>query len=155
LGFAVRVVVGRASNNVENEGMRKRNRFRNYLSIEALVIVLVIISFRFIPDKKMASILTSLLFIGSSAGILFWETKFSDFKKRPSFWGALGFLLLSALPVFGMRLLNWDIPFDEIQIAGVTGAQMHKASNYVFMLMMACFFVDSYLQQVKDRESES
>lgn len=133
---------------------RKRNRFRNYLSIQAFVIVLVILSFRLIPDKKLASVLTSLLFIGSSAGIMFWEMKFKGFKKRPSFWGALGFLGLSALPVFGMRLLYWDLPFDEIQIAGITGAQMHKASNYIFILMMVCFFVDSYLQQIKDREQQ-
>lgn len=134
--------------------MRKRNRFRNYLSIEAFVIVLVLVGFRVIPDKKLASVFASLLFIGSSAGIMFWEMKFPGFKRRPSFWGALGFLVLSALPVFGMRLLYWDIPFDEIQIAGVTGAQMHKASNYVFILMMVCFFIDSYLQTVKDRESQ-
>jgi hypothetical protein len=135
--------------------MKKRNRFRNYLSLEALVIVLVILSFRIIPDKKTASMITSFLFIASSIGIAYWETRYPEFKKRPSFWGPLAFLIFSALPVFFMRISHWDMPFDEIQVAGVSGAEMHKYSNYVFILMMMCFFIDSYLERIKEREREN
>jgi len=136
-------------------GMKKRNRFRNYLSLEALVILLVILSFRMIPDKKTASMVTSFLFIGSTLGILYWETRYPDYRKRASFWGALGFLLLSALPVFFMRIFNWDLAFDDILVAGVSGAEMHKISNYIFMMMMLCFFVDSYRERLKERELAS
>lgn len=135
--------------------MKKRSRYRNYLSLEALVILSVILSFRIIPDKKTASIVTSFLFIASSAGIMYWETRYPGFKKRASFWGALGFLLFSALPVFLMRVLNWDMPFEEIQFLGISGAEMHKISNYVFILMMVCFFIDSYLERVKEKEREA
>jgi uncharacterized membrane protein len=134
--------------------MKKRNRFRNYLSFEALVILLVILSFRVIPDKKTASMVTSFLFIGSSLGILYWETRYADYRKRASFWGVLVFLVFSAIPVFLLRVLNWDMAFDDIQVAGITGTEMHKFSNYVFILMMICFFIDSYLERIRERERE-
>ena len=132
--------------------MRKRNRFRNYLTFQALVILLVIAAFRFIPDKKAASVVTSLLFIGTSVAILWRETRFPDYRKRASFWGVLFFLLVSALPIFALRLIYWDMSFEEISLAGVSGADMHRASSYVFILMMVCFFIDSYLEQVKERQ---
>lgn len=135
--------------------MKKRSRFRNYLSVEALVVALVLLAFKVIPDKRTASLITSFLFIASSAGIVYWETRYADFKKRPSFWGAATFLVLSALPIFALRLIYWDLPFDEIQVAGVTGAEMHKISNYVFILMLVSFFIDSYLEQVKSKEEQS
>lgn len=131
---------------------RKRNRFRNYLSLEALVVVLVILAFKVIPDKKMASMLTSALFILSTLAIIYWESRYPDFQKRPSFWGAVTFLVVSALPIFAVRLIYWDLPFDEIRVGGITGAEMHKISNYVFILMLVSFFIDSYLAQVKARE---
>ncbi len=135
--------------------MKKRNRFRNYLSLEVLVIVLVTLSFRVIPDKKTASMVTSFLFIGSSLGILYWESRHADYRKRASFWGVLVFLVFSAIPVFLLRVMNWDMNFDEIQVAGISGAQMHTAANYVFMLMMMCFFIDSYLERLRESQSEA
>jgi len=132
---------------------KQRSRFRNYLSLEALVIFLVLICFQVIPDKKAASIVASFLFLSSSSLILYWETKFPDFKKRPSFWGTLIFLVASVLPIFILRLLYWELPFDQIQLGPITGAEMHKASNYLFMMMMLCFFVDAHLERVKAKEN--
>jgi hypothetical protein len=132
--------------------MKKRNRYRNYLSLEAAVIVLVILCFKFIPDKKTASIFTSLLFLGSSLGILYWESKFAGYLRRPSFWGVMTFLILSAIPVFGLRMVYWDLPFEQIQVAGLTGQDFHQFSNIVFLLMLVCFFMDSFTENVKARQ---
>lgn len=132
---------------------RLRNRYRNYLSIEAMVIILVIACFHFIPDKKWASVITSFLFIGSTGGILFCEWRSPGHCRRPSFWGALLFLFVSAIPIFVIRLIIWELPFDQIELLGVRGPQMHQFSNYVFMIMMVCFFADSYLETVKAREA--
>ncbi|MEZ0392794.1 MAG: hypothetical protein ACAH59_11310 [Pseudobdellovibrionaceae bacterium] len=133
--------------------MKKRNRFRNYLSLEALVILLVIGSFKVIPDKRTASLFASFLFISSSLAILYWETRTENFKKRASFWGALGFLVFSALPILALRLIYWEMPFEEIQMGPITGADMHKYANYVFFLMMVCFFVDAQMERVKEKEN--
>ncbi len=130
---------------------RIRNRYRNYLSVQALVILLVIITFKVVPDKKWASVLTSLLFISVPSAIAYWEARFEGYKRRPSYWGSVFFLVFSALPIFLMRLIFWDMPFDQIEVLGVTGTWMHQASNMVFMLMMVCYFVDSYLETTKAR----
>jgi predicted ferric reductase len=134
--------------------MKKRNRYRNYLSLEAAVIVLVILCFKLIPDKQTASVITSLLFLGSSLGILYWESKFAGYLRRPSFWGVITFLVLSAIPVFGLRLVYWDLPFEQIEVAGFTGPQLHQFSNIVFLVMLVAFFVDSYTENVKARQFE-
>lgn len=135
--------------------MKLNSRFRNYLRLEALVVVLVMLSFRFIPDKKIASLIASTLFIVSTCGILYWEMRLPNFRKRPTFWGALVFLLVSVLPIFSLRLIFWDQPFDQIQIGGMTGAEIHKASNSVFILLLLCIFIDSYLEGVRNREKST
>lgn len=135
--------------------MKQRSRFRNYLSLEAFVILMVLLSFRVIPDKKMAALVASGLFLVSTGLILYWETRFADFKKRPSFWGAAVFLAFSVLPIIALRLIYWDLPFDEIRVGPWTGADLHRTSNYFFMGMMVCFFVDAHLERVKQKENES
>jgi hypothetical protein len=134
--------------------MKQRSRYRNYLSLEVLVVVLVVAAFRVIPDKQMASVVTSLLFLGSSLGILFWEKRYEGYQRRPTYWGTLVFLFVSALPIFLLRLIYWNVPFDQIHFLGVPATQMHQASNYVFILMLVCIFIDSYTEQVKMRQQE-
>lgn len=134
--------------------LQKGNRYRNYLRLEVLVVLLVMACFRLVPDKKIASLIASSLFIVSTLGIMYWErTHTAEYQKRPTFWGATVFLLFSVLPIFFLRLIYWDMPFDEIQVAGVTGAQMHKASNYVFIVLLICLFVDSYMERLKSAKS--
>jgi hypothetical protein len=133
--------------------MKKNNRFRNYLRIEVCVILLVLLCFRMIPDKRTASLITSMLFILSSFGILIWEIRYPQFQKRATFWGLLVFLLFSALPILLVRLAYWDLPFEEIQVLGVSGTLMHRASSYVFFLLLICLFVDSYQEAHKERIS--
>ncbi|PIS11965.1 MAG: hypothetical protein COT73_01090 [Bdellovibrio sp. CG10_big_fil_rev_8_21_14_0_10_47_8] len=131
---------------------KKRNRYRNYLSLEALVILLVMGIFRLVPDVKWASVVAGFLFIGSSLGILYWETRYPDFKKHASFWGVLVFFIFSALPIFILRLWHWDIAFDQVQFLGFSGPELHKTSNNIFILMMVCFFADSYLESKREQE---
>lgn len=133
--------------------LKLRNPYRNYLSIQAIVIILVIACFHFIPDKKWASVITSFLFIGSSGGIFYYERRLSGYYKRPSYWGALLFLFIGAIPVFVIRLVYWELSFDQIELLGVSGPQMHQFSNYLFMIMMVCFFADSYRETVRARQA--
>ncbi len=133
--------------------MRKnRNRYRQYLSIEALVILLVLGSFRLIPDRQIAAVVASSLFLFSTLGILWWESKFEGYRKRVTFFMLIIFLVFSIIPVMGLRFLNWGIPFEELSLFGVTGPQIHKLSNYLFIGVMIGFFIDSHLEQVKQFE---
>ena len=134
--------------------MRNRNRYRQYLSIEALVILLVLGSFRLVPDRQIAAVVASFLFLFSTLGILYWEMQFEGYRKKVSFYGLMAFLLLSVLPVMGLRFLNWGVPFEELSLAGIPGEQIHKFSNYLFIGLMISFFVDSHLEQVKSLQRQ-
>ncbi len=132
--------------------MRINSRYRNYLRLEVLVVILVTLSFQFIADRKLAALLASCLFLFSTLGIIFWESKQAEFRKRPTFWGALVFLIFSVLPILALRLAYWDMPFELIQVAGITGSQLHKSSSYVFILLLICLFVDSYTETIKAKK---
>ena len=129
--------------------MRSRNRYRQYLSIEALVILFVLGSFKFIPDRQIASVVASFIFLFSTLGIIYWEKQFPGFQKKVSFYALMAFLLLSVIPDMSLRFLNWGVPFEELSMGGIPGEQLHKFSNYLFIAMMIAFFIDSHLEQVK------
>ena len=129
--------------------MRTRNRYRQYLSIEALVILFVLGSFKFIPDRQIASVVASFIFLFSTLGIIYWEKRFEGWQKRVSFYALMMFLLIAVIPVMSLRLMNWGIPFEDLSIGGIPGEQLHKVSNYLFIAMMIAFFVDSHLEQIK------
>lgn len=133
--------------------MRKnRNRYRQYLSIEALVILLVLGAFRLIPDRQIAAVVASSLFLFSTLGILWWESRYEGYKKRVSFFMLTLFLFFSVIPVMGLRFLNWGIPFEELSLLGISGPEIHKLSNYLFIGVMIGFFIDSHLEQVRQFE---
>lgn|GEM_PF-2695518 len=125
--------------------MRPRSRFRNYVTLEALVVTGVLLAFHFIPVKEKAALVAGTLFLLSTAFILAYESRFPGFTKRATFWGALIFLLASAIPIFTLRLMNWGIPFDQLSLLGVPAAQWHQFSNYLFLILVVCFFIDDYL----------
>jgi hypothetical protein len=135
--------------------MKTRNRYRQYLSIEALVVLLVLGSFRLIPDRQIASVVASSLFLFSTLGILFWESKFPGFTRRASFYTLFVFLIFSIIPVMALRFLNWGVPFEELSLMGIPGTQLHQFSNYLFIALMVGFFIDSHVEQVKMLSEQS
>lgn len=134
--------------------MKNRNRYRQYLSIEALVVILVLASFRFIEDRQIAAVVASFLFLSSTLGILFNEKRYPDFVKRVSFYTLLSFLCFSIIPVMSLRFLNWGVPFDELSMLGIPGRDLHKMSNYLFFAVMIGFFVDSHMETVRQFEEQ-
>lgn len=122
--------------------MRQRNRYRNYISLEVLVVLIVLGSFKFIPSKEVAATVAGLAFFVSTSLIIWLELKKAEFKKRPTFWAAVLFMLLSVLPIGILRLLNQ--PVDVF----------HKAANYLFLLLLVSLFVDSYTENRKALENQ-
>lgn len=135
------------------EILKKRSRYRNYLSIQVVVMIGVMASFKLIPEKQVAAVIAGLLFLVSSVGIVLFEMKHPDFKKRFTFWGTLAFILTSAIPILALRLLNWGVPFEELSVLGIPGTELHKFSNYMFFLMVVCLFVDISLERQKAAKS--
>lgn len=133
--------------------IKKRSRYRNYLSIQVFVMIGVLLSFKVIPEKQVAALVAGLLFLVSSLGILLVELKQPDFKKRFTFWGTLAFVVLSALPILGLRVLNWGVPFDQLSVLGIPGPELHKFSNYMFFIMVVCLFIDVSIERQKAAKS--
>ena len=115
-----------------NQGMRQRNRYRNYISMEVLVVLVVLGSFKFIPNLAMAAIVAGSAFLVSTGVILWFEKKQPDYLKRSTFWGAALFMVFGVLPILALRLANQPVEL------------FHKVSNYLFLILLVCLFVDSY-----------
>lgn len=132
-----------------------KNRYRLYLFSHVLVIIAVIIFFRVIPDIKMAALAAATLFISGPLLVLFFELKSGSFGRSLSFYGALIFFFASSLPIFALRISNWDERFENLSLpsvlGGFTGPQLHQVSNYFFLGMVATFALDSLIATSKAR----
>lgn len=132
----------------------KQSKFLNvnviYLLISLSIIPIIILIFKNIHPKNLAALFAGSVFIFTSFIVLFLEFKnnrkkiFSSF----SFWGALGFLLFFSLPMFSVRILNYEIDFENLTILFMPAPQFHKVSNYGFMLMVL-FFIIEWLKNIK------
>jgi hypothetical protein len=130
-----------------------KNRFRIYIFVQALVVVGVLFCFRVIPDKKWASVVASNLFLWSSMGVLYAEAWVFKTDRKPLVLLGTGiFIVLFIVPVMVMRLSHWDLDFNEIAIAGISGKSMHQFSNYGFMLMLVTYFIESFRENKKGLE---
>lgn len=115
----------------------RQKRFLTYLVVQALVIVGVVLLFKIITDVKVASTLAGLLFVGLPVALGIYEWKREGFAHQSFFGGLLQFWVLFALPILGLRLLNWDHAFGDLSFLGVPGPVLHKYANHSYLLMMA------------------
>ena len=130
--------------------MRQRNRFRNYLSLEALVVLAVLALTKTDLDSQVKALIVNSIFSINAVGILIFEMRFVGFRQRASFWGSLIFLCFGNIPALALRLINPQVPFDLLSFGGIHGQEIDSASRILFGLMVLCFFIDSYLSQRRD-----
>jgi hypothetical protein len=119
-------------------------RYHIYLLAQMLVILMVIMLFRTMADKKVASLIASLLFLGISLGCFFIEYKKARFKSKLFWVTGLQFFLLFAVPIFSMRLLYWTQEFADIAVLGVGAASLHRFSSMSYALWMAGCLIQSF-----------
>ena len=115
-------------------------RYRLFLFLELVVVLLIIGIFKFIEDRPIAGLIAGSVFLISTLlviGIEWWAIR----KMTWALGGALLFLLGAVIPIFILRLSSWGIPFDEASLLGVSGGVWHKASNYLYLLMLAGIFI--------------
>lgn len=127
---------------------------RIYLFVHVIIVLLVILTFRIVPDRKIASLLASSLFLGGSFWVIWSEVRIRFFWKRFSFYGAVIFLLVSALPIVSLRLLHWDQNFSDIHFLGFSGNDLHQFSNKVFVAMLIGFFIDLQLSKKQNPDQD-
>jgi hypothetical protein len=129
----------------------KRRRYRFYLMGHGVLVVAVIFLFRLIADRKIAALIAGTLFLIGPVLVLYFEMRAKCLLRSFSSWGACVFLLFSALPIFGLRILNWNEPFENLTLLGIPAPELHKISNIVFFAMLATFAADSFLALRKEK----
>jgi hypothetical protein len=119
------------------------SKHRKYIFLQLVIVVLVILSFRLIPEKRMASLVATSLFLLGAGFVLLMEAKTSQGRKGLSFLSTLIFVLFFVVPIIVLRIKSWDGVFELESLFGITGGQLHRGSNVAFMVMLSCYFFES------------
>lgn len=115
----------------------RRNAFLGYLVAELLVILMVMALFRGIGDRQIAATLAGTLFVILPVVMMAWEYRRAGLQEMLWFVVVLQFWTLFAVPILGMRLLNWGIPFEQLSFLGIAGPVLHQWSSKSYTVMMA------------------
>jgi hypothetical protein len=124
------------------------------LLLHAITIPSVVVIFKFIEEKKIAGALAAGLFILSAMYILLTIRKIPDYYAKWTYWFISIQLTLIALPMFLARLIFWTTPFNEIHFIFFSGADFHKFSEKVYLLLIASTFVDLTYQIYKIKKGK-
>lgn len=101
-----------------------------------VLIPLVVMIFRVIPDRKTASVVAGALFVLVPLIVILWRRRL---RPRPLmlWWVAVGqFWLIFAIPILGVRLANWDVEFAQLTWWGLSGTEWHQWSSWSFFAML-------------------
>lgn len=120
-----------------------------YSLVHGLILFLVMASFAVIKDKKIASLITSSLFLSGTIWVIWSELKTKNYLKRLSFYGAGVFLILCVLPIFSLRLIHWDKNFADIEFLSISGNDLHRFSTKIYVLMLFTFILDRFFLKRK------
>ncbi|MGZ3804963.1 MAG: hypothetical protein ACXVB4_12180 [Pseudobdellovibrionaceae bacterium] len=126
----------------------RQKRFLIYLIVEFALIISVVFIFKLNSNVKLASVQAGILFILLPMVLGGIEWKRAGFFRKSFYIGLLQFWVLFALPILGLRLLNWDVAFNELSVLGVQGTILHKYANFSYILMMA-LTLWNYLRSAK------
>lgn len=130
----------------------RRNAFLGYLLIELIVIGLVMAIFKFIPDRQIAATIAGVLFVGVPVLMMGLEYHRRGLSHKLWFCAVLQFWLLFAIPILGMRLLNWGVAFDRLSFLGVAGVTLHQWSSKSYMVMVVFTWWESWKIRQGSRE---
>lgn len=114
----------------------RQKRFLAYLAGQAVVIFAVVLIFKLNSDVKIASVQAGSLFVLLPLILGILEYKKSGLSRVSFYVGLLQFWIFFALPILGLRLMNWDVSFNELSFLGVPGPALHQYANHSYMLMM-------------------
>lgn len=129
--------------------MRSKTYFYQF-QVLLVWMFLVILFFKYIPSKEIASVVAGV-------GFVTWPTLFLiyEWNQRPKnkvYILSLGvFLNLCALPIFLLRIFNWGDEFASLSLLGIPASKLHSISNFLFLAMMVVALV-SYFKEKKSEK---
>ena len=104
---------------------------------QIVVILAVLIIFRAIPDRQIAATVAGILFVLLPGILMVLEYRRAQLQEMFWFVAVLQFWTVFALPILGVRLLNWGVPFDHLSVIGIPGPVLHQFSSKSYIVMMA------------------
>ncbi|MDG0818052.1 hypothetical protein [Bdellovibrio svalbardensis] len=114
----------------------RRNAFLGYLVAQLIVIFAVMFLFKFIADRQVAATIAGVLFVGLPMLLMAFEYRRADTEEVVWYVGVMQFWTLFALPILGLRVFNWGVPFDQLAFLGIPGPVLHQWSSKSYMVMM-------------------
>ncbi|WP_096000921.1 hypothetical protein [Bdellovibrio bacteriovorus] len=114
----------------------RRNAFLGYLMAQVVVIGAVLVIFRVIPERQTAATVAGVLFVLLPVILMVLEYRRAQLQEMIWFVAVLQFWTVFALPILGIRLLNWGVPFDQLSFVGIPGPVLHQFSSKSYMVMM-------------------
>ncbi|MBX3034439.1 MAG: hypothetical protein KF865_10995 [Bdellovibrionaceae bacterium] len=114
----------------------------------ALLVPVVVLLFRVIPDRIAAATTAGTLFVLVPLVFMVrrWRQPLKSRSSNRLWWvGVLQFWILFALPILGMRLMFWGTPFEEFTFFGVSGPEWHRLSSRSYLLMTAAIALAGWL----------
>lgn len=118
------------------------------IMVLALWIVIVVLLFKLIPEKQIAGLIAGIGFclVPTYLMIKILRQLKQESYKTVSIIRIVAiviFLLSAALPVLGLRILNWGAEFNSLELFGIaSGQQLHMWSNYAYLIMMMSFIIN-------------
>lgn len=103
---------------------------------QVVVIGAVLVIFRVIPERQTAATVAGLLFVILPLILMVLEYRRAQLEEMIWFVTVLQFWTVFALPILGIRLLNWGVPFDQLSFVGIPGPVLHQFSSKSYMVMM-------------------
>ncbi len=100
------------------------------------MILAVVALFRGIADRQVAATLAGVLFVTLPVVMMVLEYRRAELSQMLWFVVVMQFWTLFALPILGMRLLNWGIPFEQLSFLGIPGPVLHQWSSKSYIAMM-------------------
>ncbi len=137
---------------MNNSNLPVRNRFRNYISIQAVTMIFVLCARQFITNPPMVTLVSFLVMLGGATSILMLEFRKTDSRKYLTFYICLGFILCGILPVLALRIIEWNSPFDLVGMLSISGPQWEKLANVLFMATLIAHFIDSTRMRLAEQK---
>ena len=97
-------------------------------------VLIVMLIFKVIPDKQIASLFAGGGFIVLPTLFLVEEIRKQRNKAHIAI--LLIFLFFSAIPIFLLRVLNWGVDFSSINLLGISAEFLHRFANVLYMTIL-------------------
>lgn len=133
----------------------KKLAYRYELLLLAVWLPCVLTLFKVIPERRIAAVVAGTGFI--VLPLLFLIMELSNKRQiglssKVHLYICAEFLLVSALPIFLLRLLNWDREFSDLSLFGIPAPSLHGFSNLNYLVLVVS---TSYLAYQEWRNEKS